>query len=54
MNVTLDPDLVEWLHQWRMAQPAEVPFGRALDACIRAFKEAQKVRPKKIFGAEET
>jgi hypothetical protein len=41
MSVTLDPELVEWLHEWRTSQPAGVPFGRALDACIRTFRETQ-------------
>jgi hypothetical protein len=45
VNVTLDPDLVEWLHNWRLSQTAEVPFGRALDACIRVFREAQAKTP---------
>ena len=40
VNVTIDPELADWLNTWRKSQAAEVPFGRALDACIRAFREA--------------
>jgi hypothetical protein len=60
VNVTLDRELVAWLHDWRTSQTAEVPFGRALDACIRAFQTAQEQptsgkpsRPRKIPGSPE-
>jgi hypothetical protein len=42
MVVTLDPELVKWLHEWRLSQPAKVPLGRALDACMRAFIEVRR------------
>jgi hypothetical protein len=42
VTVTLDPELVEWLHNWRRSQTAEVTFGRALDAGIRALRETQE------------
>lgn len=41
INMSLDPELVEWLHEWRKSQPAQVSFGRAIDACIRAFRDKQ-------------
>jgi hypothetical protein len=41
INMSLDPDLVDWLHEWRKAQTAQVPFGRAIDACIREFRESR-------------
>jgi len=48
INMSLDPELVDWLNEWRKSQTAVVPFGRAIDACIRAFREAQNNCPKKI------
>jgi len=58
VNVTLDRELVAWLHDWRTSQTAQVPFGRALDACIKAFQETQEQppdakprRPRKISGS---
>jgi hypothetical protein len=60
VNVTLDRELVAWLHDWRTSQTAEVPFGRALDACIRAFQieqeppaEGRPRIPRKISGPEK-
>jgi hypothetical protein len=44
INTSLDPKLIARLHQWRKSQTAEVPFGRALDACIRAFLDQQDRR----------
>ena len=42
VTVTIDPDLAEWLREWCKSQTAEVPFGRALDACIETFKREQE------------
>jgi hypothetical protein len=60
INMSLDPELVEWLNEWRKSQTAEVPFGRAIDACIRAFQITQEQppgdkprRPRKIPGSSE-
>jgi hypothetical protein len=41
INMSLDPELVDWLNEWRKSQTAVVPFGRAVDACIRALRETE-------------
>jgi len=44
VRVDIDAELLTWLKDWRMSQPALAPFNRTLDGCIRFFRDQQEDR----------